>query len=374
LAELRATRPDAEQKAQHREAALATARDRAEQAGLRERSARNALEAAFGALAAASEQHAKLAQRLATVSSRGVALGEAAERLAAEIADGEAALAQTAGDRAALPDLAAARAQLSDLRSELADRRSVLTERQSAVDRLARESETRHQRLSALEDEKASWERRAAEARRYLEALDRRQAEAQQELDTLASRPDELAARRDALAAQIERAETRRKAAADALAEGESRLAEADRVLKAEEQKLAGAREERVRSEAGLAQCEQALQALEQRVRERLDCALDGLLEQAEIDPGQDLPAFEEVESKLARLIRERDNMGPVNLLAEQEAAELDREITTMQSERSDLVSAIARLRQGISSLNREGHTSQSCSYACSAAAERTSS
>jgi chromosome segregation protein len=47
--------------------------------------------------------------------------------------------------------------------------------------------------------------------------------------------------------------------------------------------------------------------------------------------------------------------MGPVNLRAEQEAADLDREIVTMQSERADLTSAIARLRQGISGLNREG-------------------
>ena len=47
--------------------------------------------------------------------------------------------------------------------------------------------------------------------------------------------------------------------------------------------------------------------------------------------------------------------MGPVNLRAEQEAAELEQQMTTLQSEKDDLVRAIARLRQGISSLNREG-------------------
>src|SRR5690606_14504199 len=51
----------------------------------------------------------------------------------------------------------------------------------------------------------------------------------------------------------------------------------------------------------------------------------------------------------------ERDNMGPVNLRAEAEATELDERIRTMLSEREDLTSAIARLRQGIASLNREG-------------------
>ena len=43
-----------------------------------------------------------------------------------------------------------------------------------------------------------------------------------------------------------------------------------------------------------------------------------------------------------------------VNLLAEAEAAELDQQIAGMQNERADLVAAIRRLREGISSLNKE--------------------
>ena len=47
--------------------------------------------------------------------------------------------------------------------------------------------------------------------------------------------------------------------------------------------------------------------------------------------------------------------MGPVNLRAEQEAAEIGEQLQTLMDERADLEAAIARLRQGISSLNREG-------------------
>jgi chromosome segregation protein len=61
------------------------------------------------------------------------------------------------------------------------------------------------------------------------------------------------------------------------------------------------------------------------------------------------------VETRLQRLLRERDNMGPVNLRAEAEAAEMEQQIAGLQTERSDLTNAIARLRAGISSLNREG-------------------
>jgi chromosome segregation protein len=134
-------------------------------------------------------------------------------------------------------------------------------------------------------------------------------------------------------------------------------LAEADKALKSAELSLAHAREERVRSEGANEQADQALTLFRERVRERLECQLDQLAEVAEIDPSQDLPAEEEVEAKLARLVRERENMGAVNLLAEQEAEEVGQQIDALHTERADLVSAIARLRQGIASLNKEART-----------------
>ncbi len=80
----------------------------------------------------------------------------------------------------------------------------------------------------------------------------------------------------------------------------------------------------------------------------------DDLLAIAELT-ADNLPESEQAERKLERLIRERDNMGPVNLRAHQEAEELSEQITSMESEREDLIRAIARLRHGIGELNREG-------------------
>ena len=57
----------------------------------------------------------------------------------------------------------------------------------------------------------------------------------------------------------------------------------------------------------------------------------------------------------MARLQRERDSIGPVNLRAEAEMAEIDERLEEMQKERDDLVGAIEKLRSAISTLNREG-------------------
>ena len=160
---------------------------------------------------------------------------------------------------------------------------------------------------------------------------------------------------RDALLDTIANAETKRGEAADRFVEMENGLADADAALRRAEASLAEAREGRVRAEASVEQAKSDCDAVSGRIAERLDSTPQTILSDAEIDPEEQLPPRDVVETKLERLIRERDNMGPVNLRAEQELTELEEQIGTMHTEREDLLAAIARLRQGISALNREG-------------------
>ena len=355
LAELRNTLAESAPRVERRRSAHQDKQSAVEHAAVRERAARESLREAFATASGARDEQARLAQEEAARSSRVAAMAETAERLDGEITETASLLEQDRQEQAALPDLVAERERLNRLRAELAERRSDLAERQSDLDRLVREVEVRASRRTAIEEERVSWADRAEAARTHMSELDERKTEIAAEIEQLATRPAELAERREALAALIEEAEERRRAAADALASGETRLTEADRALKAEEQRLAEAREDRVRSEAGVSQGEQTLEQLSTRVAERLECSVDSLLELAELKPNEELPPREQIDAKLNRLVRERDNMGPVNLRAEQEAQELEEQITGMQNERGDLISAIARLRQGISSLNKEG-------------------
>jgi chromosome segregation protein len=74
-------------------------------------------------------------------------------------------------------------------------------------------------------------------------------------------------------------------------------------------------------------------------------------------DPPEELNA--EVEDKARkrweRLAREREEMGPVNLRAEIEVGEAEESITTIERERAEITSAIAKLRGSIGHINREG-------------------
>ncbi len=320
-----------------------------------ERLARQAVNAAFQRANQANERQAALARKAAALESRLGALGEALQRLAAEGQDLEGQQNGVAGELAGLPDLAALRAQVTEARASLAESRGLMTGCRSTLERLLREAEVAKARLAAIGQERASWRRRLEEAERFLSELAERESKLTAELELLQAQPAAIAEKQGTLAGLIETASQARRDAADALASAETQQLEAQRALKAAEQRLAEARESRVRAEGHGEQTRIALETLIARVAERIGCGLDGLLAAAEIDPGAEMPGREELANKLARLTRERETIGPVNLRAEHEAQELETQIQGMQNERSDLVAAIARLRQGIASLNREG-------------------
>jgi chromosome segregation protein len=237
----------------------------------------------------------------------------------------------------------------------LAERRAKLIDCRSTSDRLQREAEQRARRRAAVEQELNSWRDRAAQAERHIAELAERRETIAGEIARLETEPARIAAQRAELFDLIGAAEDKRRQAADALAEAETALSVADRALKSEEHRLAEARENRVRAEAMVGQASEAAETLAAHIREKLECAPEQVLELAELDPGEPLPDQASTDTKLQRLLRERENIGPVNLRAEAEAEELEQQLAGMQTERSDLINAISRLRQGINSLNREG-------------------
>jgi chromosome segregation protein len=321
----------------------------------REQAARQALQNAYAAARQARETAAATEQRVQEKSSRIGALEQTVATLAADLDETRDLAESSEAERAALPDLQAARDRVAELRPMLAERRARLIECRSTSDRLQREAEQRARRRAAVEQELGSWRDRAAQAERHIAELAERREAIAGEIARLESEPARIAAQRAELFDLIGAAEEKRRNAADALAEAETALNVADRTLKAEEHRLAEARENRVRADAMVGQANEAAETLAAHIREKLECAPEQVLELAELDPGEPLPDQQSTDVKLQRLLRERENIGPVNLRAEAEAAELEQQLAGMQTERSDLINAISRLRQGINSLNREG-------------------
>jgi len=296
-----------------------------------------------------------LRQKVAALQSRLAGLEESRAQLQAEHDESQVQVTTAQARLAELGDGSALRAEAESKQTGLVKLRQDLMDARAVYDSLARQAEERTRRLAALSSEAASWTSRRDEAIRQDAELQQRLTAAEEELAALASRPEEIAAQRNALMDQLEIAEAKRRHAADALAEGESALAAADKALKDADHALSDVREERVRREATVTQGQQSLEIVDGNIRERISCEPEEVRAHTKLEEGDEMPPLEKAEKSLQRLTSERDNLGAINLRAEQESEELNQQITGLVTERDDLVAAIARLREGIATLNKEG-------------------
>jgi chromosome segregation protein len=226
---------------------------------------------------------------------------------------------------------------------------------EAALEGLEREIKLRQERLEAIKAEHDLWEKRIANAREQIETLRARETETSTDLLALANLPAEIEDRRGKLLETMSNAERSRAKAADDLAVAESALKECEKGLREVQERLAAARESRARSEARLEGARERRTEVARAIREQLDCMPEACLALAGLKEDAELPPLSEVEGKLLKLKGDRERLGGVNLMAEEEEATLTAQLEELMRERGDVEQAISKLRQGISNLNREG-------------------
>ena len=206
-------------------------------------------------------------------------------------------------------------------------------------------------RRAALEQELASWSERRAAAEARLAELEQRRRELAGELARLAELPATVARQQQELAARQSAAEARQSALREQLAAAETGARRGRGGARAHRGRC-GSR--RARRRRGWKRASSRPRPRRRAPTEMLRARLGALPEDAE-QSAPDGAALAELESELARLGAARERLGPVNLRAIDEAAELALRIETMEAEQAELAGAIERLRRAIATLNREG-------------------
>ena len=312
----------------------------------------------------ARELHAMAEREVARNTARISALTEAKTRLIASRDEAQTAASVAGSELAGLPPLAELERQLADIRSEIEGKRAQLAEVRAEAQALAREAELADRRLNAIGSDRQAWSDRKDRAVAQIATLDTRSAEAKQERMSLADAPAIFEEKRRLLIGEVQSAEATRSADADRLAEAENALAACDRAVRSALEALGSAREEAARAEERVEGAKRRLTDIAHEIREMLECEPDGLEGLSGVKQGDTLPNVTEVETELERLRRERERLGAVNLRAEEELGEIETQHNTLTAERDDLVEAIARLRQGIISLNKEARERLLTSFA----------
>jgi chromosome segregation protein len=324
------------------------ARDALKQAEIDARSAEQALIAAQEHTAKVARAVAERMSRLASLEAEIRRLTQSEEAARESVAHAERALAELGDGMAIAENAATARTTATEARAAAAEARA-------AVENLNREERAREQRRVAISADQARWQSRRDAASQQISELNRRLDEMRAELVQLDEIPARIAEKRTALLDAVAAAEAKRNEAADARANAEARLAEADKLAKEATTALSTAREERARCQALAESADGRLTELKNRIRDELDATPEELPARAEIRDGEELPDLEHAEKRAEKLKVEREQLGGVNLRAEEEAAEHQERLSKMVADRADLDGAIQRLRRGIQSLNREG-------------------
>jgi chromosome segregation protein len=218
----------------------------------------------------------------------------------------------------------------------------------------ARETAADRERHAAAGRESGEWRTRSLQAEQRLAETAARAMAMEEEQEELAGEPERHAAAIERLEKAAGESEAEISKTAEAERDAQEAVAIAARALAEAGEAFAAAREARAGA-AARADAQIARRMEYARVcGERFECPPPLLPERLGFD-SNNLGDPEGEKETLDRLTAERERIGPVNLVAEAELAELDTSRETNVADKDELAQAILRLRGSIGSLNREG-------------------
>jgi chromosome segregation protein len=297
-----------------------------------------------------AQHERQMAERLQQIS----ALDEAGRRLDEGLAEARERLSQAEAEFGLMPKTDELQEELNGLRERLNQQRSLYGEARAHHDGLEREVKSRAERLEGIDRDRKEWSERLKRSQGQIAELEQRVTAARGALENLASLPLQIEDKRKKLLSALQEAESLRNLAADALAQGENLVKQAETKQRQAQDQLSTSREEHGRSGALVEAARARHLEYEKRIAEALSCRPEDVAQTSGLELAS-LPPTEEIERKLASLREDRERLGGVNLMAEDEAQAVQAQLDGIVKEKDDLFQAISKLRGGIQSLNKEG-------------------
>lgn len=244
---------------------------------------------------------------------------------------------------------------IDDLKQTLDHKKSELQETIREIDLFTQEQRTRKARIQAISDERISLKNRLIRSKEHVKELNTRLDTINEKMKQLAEKPISTIKGHEDILSKINHLEEQRNNAAENLAKQEHEISVTNKALKEAENILGQAREERASTHALLHAVNEQLKEKESNIHETLELKPQDIPNHAASDLVKyqtgDLPSLKQDKEKLSQ---ERSSIGAVNLRADEEATELEKELTTLLHERNDLLQAIEELRSAINKINKE--------------------
>ena len=217
------------------------------------------------------------------------------------------------------------------------------------------ESIKRSERIENIDKEIDSWKKLLFKSQDTIKQLLTRKNKNLKQLEILENKPKSQAEKKGQLTESLRISELDKDKYYKIIEEGEHNISVKRNKLNDIKESSIGIRERKASSAATIEGLNKRKSDLLERIDDELNLNENNLFEFSNLQLDQELPDSLEQEELLDKKKREREKLGSVNLKADEETSKYEIEIKKMEKDRSDLVSAISKLKESINELNQKG-------------------
>ena len=214
-------------------------------------------------------------------------------------------------------------------------------------------AELKEKRLNDLKKQQIEWQRILELTNQKVIDLNNRIKTAKEELEISQNNPGDIDSKRQFLLNKINELENEKKLFDNELQEKENLLEELSKELRNKEQNFSIVKEELIRKESEISNFVNNLNQLEQSCREKINVNLLNL--ENEVEKFKKDEDLETAEKRVLRLVSERERIGAVNLLAEDEYTKLREKVDETIKDKNEIQESIEKLHDAINKINKEG-------------------
>lgn len=283
-----------------------------------------------------------------------ISLSTSQEQLSISAEQDAEALIEADALLSALPNIHRDEQALQNARSKQSLLSGVYEKAREGLDKAKRDAEAHILMVQNIEQQMRDFDKRMVVAREHIAELRQRLDEGELELETLAATEALGPQAEEEASVVLEEAAIAHDAAVVASIAAEEVLTASRVAVKEAEVKLGAQKEERARLLAEMKGSQEAQQELIREISERLSCDPSELEQLSGLVVCDGLPELDVADGRLQRLIRERDTIGTVNLLAEEQLVEVEGRLGAANKVKEELREAVRRLRKAISEFEQE--------------------
>ena len=216
----------------------------------------------------------------------------------------------------------------------------------------------RKERIKNIDVELENWRNLKSNSEKMVSELTDRKKKIQIELTENQKNPERIATSKGQNLQNLENIKKRNEEIENELIEVEKKYNAINQNIQGIQKKLSGLKENKARYEATIEGIENRKKDLLYSVKNELNIESENeILPQSDLSQvsSDNLPSLDEQAQKSEKIKKQRESLGSVNLRADEETKKFELEIKKMEDDRTDLYSAIVKLKTSIDELNQKG-------------------